>query len=161
MSRSLPLKLQVGKLQLIKELLNTQTCLRDKHIETFKGGHIRVNMGDGMGERTKIKFTGRRALTMGPANMIAMKVDMQSPMGQTGGAERAIRPLWPAHIEAELRVKGREVVQMVAAIHNLPAPKDSVCVRICPPHIPVVKSSLSRAKRTEKNSSVRVCTNCH
>lgn len=45
------------------------------------------------------------------ANAIAVKGWGTNPIGQTKGADTANKPGGPAHIEAEPRVKSREVVQ--------------------------------------------------
>ena len=156
MSGCLPLKLQqVGKLQFNKEMLNTQTCLRDTHIETSEGGHIRVNMGDGMGGRTKVKVTGSPAITMGPENLIAMNVGMHPPLDKLEGQKEqsglcglpTLR-LSPG-LRAEKWCKGLQ--RSIAYQHQT---KDSADMRICPPHIPAEKSSLIRAQRLKTSFPV-------
>lgn len=55
-------------------------------------------------------------------DVIAVKDWGAISTGHIRGVERAVRSGWPAHIESEPRVRGREAVQRVAAFNNLPSP---------------------------------------
>lgn len=60
-------------------------------------------------------------------------------LGQTQGAEAAFQPEWLVNTEVDSTIRGREMVQRVAAVAQLPSPgKESHrCWNLAPLHPPV------------------------
>lgn len=69
------------------------------------------------------------------ANVIAVKGQGATPTGEIGGSETGMEPGWQAYIEAEPRVRGREVMHRVTACHKLPSPKKFSNEGTCPPSV--------------------------
>lgn len=69
---------------------------------------------------------GNHSMVLTIANVIAVKGPGATPTGKMGEEETGMGPGWQAYIEAEPRVRGREVMHRVTACHKLPSPEKEI-----------------------------------
>lgn len=84
------------------------------------------------------------------ANVIAVKGPGATPTGKMGEEETGMGPGWQAYIEAEPRVRGREVMHRVTACHKLPFTRERNFQMREPVPLPFFCDLLSSKSHTQK-----------